>query len=224
MGGWLHYDARIVAPTTKPLPLTTEKPLDAWAYWEEWICRTGEKDVASLATVLGLEAETLDRLGCIKIPNGWGFPMFNDEKQVIGIRVRDGQGNKLAIKGSKSGIFAPMLGKAETVAYICEGPSDTAAALQLGFYAIGRPSCLGQEEMIGRFVRRHGITKAVIVCDNDTKPEAAKMVASGAERLRQALRITVKTWFPPFKDLRLFVNKGGTRDVVVSMVKDLRSY
>jgi hypothetical protein len=54
-----------------------------------------------------------------------------------------------------------------TTLLIVEDPTDAAAAIDLGFRVIGRPSCIGCEDMIAALVRECGASTTLIVADAD---------------------------------------------------------
>ena len=72
--------------------------------------------------------------------------MRDAKRAVIGIRLRNDRGQTWAVTGSKQGLFMPDSDPGTTL--IVEGPTDAAAAVDLGFDVIGRPACLGCDEMI----------------------------------------------------------------------------
>src|SRR6185295_4140079 len=98
--------------------------------------------LSTFAATLGVKSEALEALGCAWAEpyRAWAFPMRNGDRNVIGIRLRNDAGHKWAVKGSKQGLFSPSYPASQT-GFICEGPTDTAAALSIGLWAIGRPSC-----------------------------------------------------------------------------------
>lgn len=108
----------------------------------------------------------------------------------------------------------------QRVAVICEGPTDTAAAVELGYYAIGRPSCRSGVAEINHLVRRLGVHRAIIVSDND-RPDKMGHVAglSGAEALQQQLLIPSCIVMLPLKDMREFKVQGGNRDTLEALVR-----
>jgi DNA primase len=124
-------------------------------------------------------------------------------------------GKKWAVRGSKAGLFIPFdAGKRlpRSPLFVCEGPTDTAAALSIGFFAIGRPACLGQEEMVLTLIRKFHPQQIIVCYDND-KPGIA-----GADKLIRYIRCPVVRFVPPAKDLRHFVNLGGTKELVYSIL------
>ena len=85
---------------------------------------------------------SLDILGACHLGAMLAFPMHDGHGDVCGIRTRLADGSKRAVTGSRAGVFlttVPM----DVPAVVCEGPTDAAAALALGFEPIGRPSCAG---------------------------------------------------------------------------------
>ena len=119
---------------------------------------------------LGVDTDCLKAIGCAwSSLNAWAFPMRDQNENVIGIRLRNDQGDKWAVKGSKSGLFIPgeYSWFPDGICYLVEGPTDLAAAMTIGLRAFGRAACLGQETMILDYIRRNRIERLVIVTDND---------------------------------------------------------
>ena len=182
----------------------------SWQYQQQLT----DKKLNWLSMKLGISAKSLKRL-CV----GWDgeaytFPMSNAQGQIIGIRRRFPDGCKVSIIGSKTGLFIPFDLSPESLLLICEGPTDTAAALDLGFTAIGRPNCNSKVEMTAETVKGRDI---VIFGDNDD----GGMV--GAERLSDTLVLyckDVRIVYPPdgIKDLRDWLSIGLTaeklRDII----------
>ena len=93
--------------------------------------------------------------------------------------------------------------------------SDTAAAISLGFAAVGRPSCSGALEQTRAFCFRHGVQKVIVMADQDAphrRPNGTVWYPGwdGAERLVAALELPFKVVMPPAKDLRAWVIEGAT--------------
>lgn len=147
--------------------------------------------------------------------------MSNDFGKIIGIRRRFPNGRKVSLTGSKTGLFIPADLSPEGLLLICEGPTDTAAALDLGFYAIGRPNCSSCVDMTTRFAKGR---KVVIIGDND-KPGRA-----GVEKLAGKLLLhcpSVKIIYPPngTKDLRQWLQAGltsGQLQQIIEKEKELQ--
>lgn len=213
-GGWLHRDEIIrpyIAPVKRAIP---EPEIDFEGMWHPWFKSTDFQLLDGLAMSLGVDTDSLERLDAAWSGTAWAFPMRDAQDKMIGIRLRDGKGNKWAVKGSKQGLFLPDK-KPEGTVFIVEGPTDCAAALSLGLNAIGRPSCLGQESLIVQYIRTHKIKRAVIVTDNDEPG------LRGAAKLQTMLPIFSTVYVPPLKDLREFLMLGGTEEMIATAIKDL---
>lgn len=161
-------------------------------------------------------------LGWCEGKNAWSFPMYSDMDTVIGIRLRTGDGAKFAITGSSAGVFMnpiPMTSCfPEESIFVCEGPTDTAAAWQLGLFAIGRPSASGGLDILKKLLPGR---KIVIVSDADSPGRI------GAETLASEilpLVPSVKIIEPPNKDIREWVCSGATRGDVDQLVENAKEW
>jgi hypothetical protein len=120
--------------------------------------------------------------------------MFNGYGNMVGIRLRAQSGKKFSVTGSHQGLFIPKDGW-DQMLMLTEGPTDCAAAIDLGYWAIGRPSCSGGANEVITFVKQRKVRRAVIVSDNDSPG-----VLGSA------------------KDVRAFVGLGGTKGLMDSMI------
>lgn len=202
------------------------------------------KGCAKAAAELGVSEGVLTRLGVgwSEVHQAWTFPMSNAEGEIIGLRLRSPDGHKWSAKGSKNGLFVPDLlpaqcGDDEKGSHaigdvltginrrplverllICEGPTDTAAALDWGFdHAIGRPNCSDGGEMIVELVRRWDVQDVVILADNDAPGRA------GAADLAATLAAyvpTVRVIEPPagIKDARAWRHAGASKADVEAVI------
>ena len=125
---------------------------------------------------------------------------------VVGIRLRNQRG-KFAVRGSKQGIFLADVPAQKTL-FVCEGPTDTAAAVDLGLFAVGRPNCCCGGPEIRIYARQHDCNRAVIIADND------KPGLDGAKKVGGELKLPFAIYVPPAKDLRDFLRLGGTRVII----------
>jgi DNA primase len=137
---------------------------------------------------------------------------------VIGIRRRFPNGSKVSIKGGKTGLFAPAGLDGSSPLLVCEGPTDTAAALDLGFDAIGRPNCNSRIEMTAALARSRAIA---IVSDNDGVGRA------GSKRLAGILSLvcpSVRIIHPPegIKDLRQWLRAGLNSESLRQIIEEAR--
>jgi hypothetical protein len=132
---------------------------------------------------------------------------------------------KFAVRGSKQGIFTSAecgtrstehgaQGTARPTLFVCEGPTDTAAAVELGLFAVGRPNCCCGGAEIKVFARRHDCRRVVIISDND------KPGLDGARKVGGELKLPFAVYVPPAKDVREFVRLGGTRVMIENTLKN----
>jgi len=169
--------------------------------------------LSRLAVGLGVFVESLRRLGVgwASKHGAWAFPMYNADGKTLGIRLRLPGGRKLAVKGGKEGLFIPgALNVTGNRLLIAEGPTDTAAILDFGFMAVGRPSCTGGVALLIELVRKKSKPlDVVIVADGD---EAGRR---GAETLVAKLTayypmVRIITPPPGVKDAREWKRRGAT--------------
>jgi 5S rRNA maturation endonuclease (ribonuclease M5) len=213
-GGYLHpLDSKAVKlPPVQPV----SPSINTTALMKRWSDHTPASQVIELARSLGIEPVALTdlRVAWAADHNAWAFQMRDGYGEPCGVRLRDNNGRKWAVTGSREGIFLPYV-RPQSTAYVCEGPTDTAAALSLGVFAIGRPSCSGAITHTVTTFKRLEIARVVILSDNDSPGLA------GAIRLRDALHIPAVIMVPPAKDIREFLRLGGTRALLESLTNAL---
>jgi hypothetical protein len=128
---------------------------------------------------------------------------------------RDGSPSRpLAAQDGRLG-EASLPTRAQKTLFVCEGPTDTAAALDLGFFAVGRPNCCCGGLEVRAYARRHRCARAVIVSDND------KPGLDGARKVGAELRMPWAIYVPPAKDLREFCRLGGSRTMIENTLKGI---
>ena len=187
---------------------------------EVWRRNMRPKYLQRAAELLGLPVDSLERLGV-----GWSvehnatsWPMRNDAGDVIGVRLRCPKtAEKWAVKGSRAGLFFPMellqVERPERL-IVCEGPTDTAAMLSVGFHAVGVPSAGGSIDLLLELCRRIRPEYLQVMADADG-PGAA-----GAERVADALvivaPIVIVTPLGGCKDSRAWVVGGAGKDAIVA--------
>ena len=192
---------------------------DFTALQQQYSLQINDKQVNGISRQLGVSMQSLKRL-CI----GWDgraytFPMSNDFSKIIGIRRRFPNGRKVSLTGSRTGMFIPSDLSPEGCLLICEGPTDTAAALDLGFDAIGRPNCNSKVTLTVAFCK--GRSEVIIICDND---DAGK---TGAKKLAEKLLLHcsyVKIIYPPagIKDLRQCLQVGLTSSQLQQIIENTK--
>lgn len=176
----------------------------------------GDEKVKSLADSLGVSTFSLRllRIGWSATSDAFSFPMFRYGQRLIGIRLRSIGGKKWAIKGSRQGLFIPLEWPcAKKGVLICEGPTDTAAMLSLGFNAIGRPSAMGSHALIDEVVCGRPVC---IISDSDNVGiDSARKLA---HHLRSKSCQKVGIIVPPAKDAREWKRSGVTKEEVSSVI------
>ena len=221
-GGWYHfYDS---AGGYRPPALTKKvppRPLDkADLIMKVNRSTTTMAQFISFSESLKVSPESLIGIGAAWSPahRAWSFPMYDGAGNIVGIRLRSIEGFKWAVPGSRQGVFVPIQSvKHNHIAFLPEGPTDTAAALSLGFYAIGRPTCNFDSSVMKDTLRRLGIYQVVIVEDNDKPDRLGNRPGNvGAIKLKRELGVNSVFWKPPspIKDLRAFVAAGGTAQMI----------
>lgn len=213
-GGWYHqYDSGAAPPPARP----TQTSLAAFnmADYCEWKGRNNAPVHAQkYLNSLGCDPTAWYRLGAVWADTyrAWAIPMRDGREMIIGIQLRYLDGSKRAVKGSKNGLFIPDQ-PASGFALICEGASDTAAALTFGYFAIGRQSCAGGGDMLASALRQLAVKQIAFVTDNDEPG------VNGAQRVSEALRLSYCFVMPPAKDLREFISNGGTRPAMDCLLR-----
>jgi hypothetical protein len=209
-GGWMHRvgecGQRAFVPM--PQPHRPQPSINATAMHREWLTNTKAEALQAFAAELGVSESSLAALGAAWAAPyaAWAFPMCDGYGNMVGIRLRNERG-KFAVRGSRQGIFLAEVPAQKTI-FVCEGPTDTAAALDLGFFAVGRPNCCCGGLEVRTYARRHECARAVIVSDND------KPGLDGARKVGAELKMAFAIYVPPAKDLREFCRLGGTRNMI----------
>lgn len=180
-----------------------------------------------LAVELGVSMKSLVALGVgwSDINNAWMFPMRNGKNEIVGYNRRFRNGEKKIMAGTKAGLYIPQI-ETQPMVFICEGGSDTAALLDMGFFAIGRFNVSSGAEFLKEWFRINKIYQCVIIADNDELKKYAGGMGrpgiEGATRLKADLGMKSVIWQPPSpcKDLREFKKRGGTRELILSDLKN----
>ena len=184
-------------------------------------------ELDSLADDLGVSVASLQRLGIGWADWGWAFPMADARGKIRGVRVRKRDGTKSSMTGSRNGLFIPTNWDIEgqqgtdlrkgSCLVICEGPTDTAALLDLGFYAVGRPSCNGGTELLVELVKARRLESVVILADSDGPGQTgARALASTLVAYVPIVRVVT----PPegIKDAREWKRDGRTHSNIQAAI------
>lgn len=212
--GWIHP----LDPSAKP-PERKEEPvppptINCRALMEQWAKQTDPEQILDLASDLQVSVQSVRALEFSWSPEhrAWAIPMKDGYGNMVGIRLRARDGRKWSVRGSHSGCFIPLAGP-KPMALVVEGPTDTAAGLDLGFYTVGRPAASGGINELKHLFRRKGVRRAAIVADNDT------VGVAGAKMLSDHIGVPSCLITLPCKDLREFVRCGGDNSLLVNYVE-----
>ena len=167
----------------------------------------GDSHLDIISNELGITEFSLRRMGIGYDGDAYTFPLWNFKHEIVGIQRRFIDGGKAMVKGSRTGIFVPdgipweqrYIGSL----FICEGVTDTATALDLGYHALGKMNCNSGTLILGKALKARDIA---IMADND------KVGLTGACSLRKRLnkrnwRVIVITPPEGIKDLRMWKKK-----------------
>lgn len=236
-GGYLHKldgsplpAPQKMAPRERPARELSRAELELLARQYRTALSPGR--LGSFATSMGLSVPSLLRLdiGWSAKRELWTFPMVDAYGVIRGFRTRNAAGEKKAVMGGREGIFLPTgLGQAGPL-LLCEGPTSCAALLDLGFDAIGRPSCNSGGDIVIDYLKVGPKRDVVVFGDHDeakTRPDGSKFFPGqdGAERLASRLvaeRVcrSVKVLVPPLcKDARDWKLAGATRTVIEATIR-----
>ena len=153
---------------------------------------------------------SLHDLSCGWDGEAWTFPTRNDKNEIIGIQRRFKDGFKSMVEGSRLGLFIPqILFDPALPVIICEGASDTASVLDIGYQALGRPNNQYGNEIVFDFlgpIYELNVDLWYIMADND---EAG---IKGATQLAKELMIEENHILIPMeKDIRKHIEKIGQK-------------
>lgn len=222
--GYIHPlgGAPVHLPPKSPKPVA----VNVKGIIDEWTLHTCCDWVVSQAASLGVSPDSLEELGCCYAPphRAAAFPMRDGYGNMVGIRLRADSGAKWTVKGTHSGLFYPESNMTGLDLWIVEGPTNTAAAITLGLQCVGRPSCNSGVHDIVTLVRRNRIRRVISVADNDPDKEANghefNPGLDGANTLSKFLPVPHATIMLPCKDMRDFVQGGGSLQLLECLVND----
>ena len=232
-GGWIHILNPDLVQRIKNVfkRQTKKKPLSP-QFWHTYLkaCRslTTKSMLCEIVEDTGLNITTLEcmLIGYDKVQNAQVVPMWDGVGRMIGMRLRSDKA-KWCITGSLNGLFWPINipKQSEETLMICEGWTDTGAAIELGFEAIGRFNYCGGTEYIKSFLKCSR-RKVIIMADNDLPKKRTDGSVwypgmEGAVRLAEAISsitASIKVVQPPVKDLREWYRYGCTKSDVEALL------
>jgi hypothetical protein len=223
--GWLHVLRDDPLRSPRRTVRVAVPAIGAAKNWDQkargWAEVVHAGALRSLAAELGLSVDSLRRLGIGWAGDyrAWSFPMRSGDGRVVGIRLRRPDGRKLSVKGGHEGLFIPHGITPGIRLLIAEGPTDTGALLDLGFAAVGRPSCTGGVKHLTELVSQRRPGEVVIVADRDAPGQR------GAGNLASVLvayvpgGVRVITPPAPHKDARAWAQTGATAADIQALIE-----
>lgn len=232
--GWLHdlngKPAKLV-PSAKAAKPAVKRTAREWQSLHRKHVKALTPDLLrEHAESLGVSADSLVKLGAgyDARTSSLSFPMFDGQGRIIGLRLRSKDGRfKGAVRGSRNGLFIPgnLDALLEDLTWwddvqrtpllvLPEGPTSAAAALDMGFAAIGRANnCIGAEMIRDLLEHDKNQKHVVIVADNDK----AKYLADGTiywPGWEGAMRVAMKlVECPRIERLNVVQAPGGVKDL-----------
>jgi len=223
--GLAYYHRLIDKPiqyAPRPKPKIIKDVSNIYRQWEGL-------ELPALSELLGVSVNSLLNVRAGFDGIAWTFPMHDSQRRMVGVRRRFQSGKKVSLTGTHTGLFLPKSDSNRTL-LIIEGESDLCAALDLGFDAVGRPSCSAGTEYIKEYLRFK--RNVVIVSDNDSpkKRPDGKLFYPGQEgalRLSKAIFLLTKSVTiikpPKHKDLRSWFNAGCTQKDIINLIKNTKT-
>lgn len=225
-GGWLHRLRERIpsrARPTKHVRLLLRDAPDWTRHVAERVAETDDDSLTRHAMALGVTLHALRSLSCFVSPryrNAVCAPMFDATGAARGVRLRYLNGCKLAVRGSREGVFMPAKHADGGTLAIVEGFSDAAAGLDLApaLDWIGRPSCTGASAIIVEIVRTQRPQLVVLIADAD-EPGQTGAATLAAELRLYCADVRIVTPPAPAKDLRAWVLAGARCEDLTRMIE-----
>lgn len=226
--GYKHQLSGQRAVPTSPM-MRERVDFDASGYAQRFERAITPAQLELTAYELGVSSYSLQRLrmGWCAEHDAPAFPMWM-RGDICGIRIRK-DGAKFCIVDSRNGFFLPRgLSDAIDTLYVVEGPTDTAAALDLGLDAIGKPNASACTDELIRILQAKQPELTVFMGENDAPDSRGK--AAGIDgplaQCKRAVAAGLNAVFvlpPKGKDLRQWKNEyGATRGMVELLVENAK--
>lgn len=212
-GAYIHPIKTDRRTYEKARPIASKTYRD-WSAFMQAV-RTSNNSYRNFASIqLGLQPNALQPIGAswFAKENAVAFPMYNERYTMVGIRLRGLDGRKWAVKGSTNGLFMDAY---RMIRYdqidrlvVCEGPTDTATAIIMGYVAIGKACVSTNHDMIEKIVVDKKVQSVTVVVDNDKNGVGIEWSTKLAMQLKA--QCSVALFQPPCKDLRdYYTNHNG---------------
>ena len=231
-GGWYHTpDPAWKPPDREPATSTPQTPEDRKALTRRLFWAQRDRDavdwIPTLARERRIAPESLTRLGAgVDLrKHEVLIPTFNADREVTGISRRClRSGRKMMIHGSRHGLFMPEDLEGSGVLVVTEGATDTAAALDLDFEAVGVVSANSGPAFryAVDLIQKSTYTSIVIMADREDGGVGLKSSEALARKvLEETALVDVRVVQPPeeFKDLSAWKVEGyAIRDDVLEVI------
>lgn len=221
--GWFHPDPSGAEPVQFE---RREKP-PAYAamlqYHQRDRTAMNRDRMRDLVVSTGIDAGALRAMGVgWNEPHGaYSFPMRDGDGRIVGLRLRNLEGRKWAVPGSRTGLFLceqEFVKDQPVDIYLPEGPTDSAVLVELGFTVWGRPDArsgaahakhrLTRLRTIGTLVRN-----VVVIGDDDSAGITG--ARTFAETLASSAPLGVRVVMPPSGlDTREWVDLGASKKMI----------
>ena len=240
--GWFHAipprqrpSRSHVAKATKPV--SHHDVIDLSLRHQTHVERFGPSERNRAAASLSLDPCAFDPfpIGYDPITDALAIPSMQvGHPAIVGIRYRRIDPKPGGLKwicepGSTAGLLLPHFAPtSDAPIVLCEGPSDTFAATQLGLHAVGRWSCgldARQAATLASHVAAIAHPTILVVGDNDEGLTGKRGADAAAKLVAETLpHAVVQRVQPPdsIKDLRAWVLNGATAAEVLEVGSEVR--
>lgn len=217
--GWLHGDG---AERHEAVMVCRQKAIAAIDFGDRWksaAVKASIESIERLASALSLPVASVAAIDIGVEGGSWVFPMWSNDGQCCGLKVRTSDGRKLCATGSRIGVMKSKSFDARKASLvITEGESDLMVAAAWGFNAVARAGCQSCVQQLTEMARAKDV---LIIADNDAagKDGAAKLGKAMGNRAKSVIIVE-----PPVKDLRAWAQSGATKVDLLWRVKSKRGY
>lgn len=223
--GWMHergdgaQTAVSSTITRRVAEVTTVNMTEQWQLCRD---RVTTADYVHLAETLGMRP--LDFPVWVELGmhyGAWAFAMHDPSGGICGIKLRGRDGAKWCMRGSRLGlIYARTFDKALPEMIVTEGESDALVAASWGFNAVARPGAKACTTHLETICKGKAV---VLVADRDAAGmDGARMLA--ADLRKRCKTCTIVTPPPGVKDLRAWMNAGGTSEELAWLIRSSRGW
>ncbi len=227
--GWLHIigqqDINYAKQYARPAEKQRTKPPTNWQKLsDECELKITDLSIVSKSLLISEKSLRAMNIGWYDQYRAYTFPMRDGQNNIIGIRTRAMDGKKLTVAGGHNGLFVPNnLSDQGDILLVCEGPTDTAVVLDLGYDVVGRPSNSGGADFLKQFISLRNPRTVIFIPDRDSNESAERLTMASVIELASQIRAKTKIIRPPQKDIRQWLIAGLTRSFFSTVIKNART-